>query len=70
MLFGMNHATDVDSLITYLAHFGHERLTTALVPRMNTQEIHQVVDLLTQIMRNHLTDEEYHALFLGEPHHH
>lgn len=70
MVFGLNHATDVESLITFLTHFGHGRLTTALVPRMRSQEIHQVVDLLTQIMKNHLSDEEYHALFLGESHHH
>jgi hypothetical protein len=29
-----------------------------------------VVDLLTRIMRNHLSDDEYHRLFLGEEHHH
>lgn len=70
MVFGLNHATDVESLITFLAHFGHERLTASLAPRMSSQEISQVVDLLTRIMRNHLSDEEYHALFLGESHHH
>ena len=37
---------------------------------MREEEIHQVVDLLTGIMRNHLSGEEYHNLFLGEEHHH
>lgn len=70
MFFGMNRATDEQSLIAFLRQFSSDRLTAALVPRMSEEEIHQVVDLLTGIMRNHLSGEEYHRLFLGEDHHH
>ena len=70
MFFGMNRATDEQSLIAFLRQFSSDRLTAALVPRMSEEEIHQVVDLLTGIMRNHLSGEEYHNLFLGEEHHH
>jgi hypothetical protein len=70
MLFGLDRATDEQSLITFLRLFGDERLAHELVPRMNEEEIHLVVDLLTSIMRNHLSDDEYHRLFLGEEHHH
>lgn len=70
MFFGLNRATDEQSMIAFLHQFGDERLTRALVPRMSEEEIHQVIDLLTQIMRNHLSSDEYHRLFLGEEHHH
>ena len=70
MFFGMNRRTDEQSLASFLKLFSDERLTSKLIPRMNENEIHQIVDLLTQIMKNHLSDEEYHALFLGEAHHH
>lgn len=70
MFFGINRATDEQSLITFLRLFSGDRLTHELVPRMSEEEIHQVVDLLTRIMRNHLSDDEYHRLFLGEEHHH
>ena len=70
MFFGMNRATDEQSLIAFLRQFSSDHLTAALVPRMSEEEIHQVVDLLTGIMRNHLSGEEYHRLFLGEDHHH
>ncbi|MBM9536827.1 hypothetical protein [Desulfobulbus alkaliphilus] len=70
MFFGMNRTTDEQSLVTFLQRFSDERLTSILVPRMAEQEIHQLVDLCTAIMRNHLSGEEYHALFLGEEHHH
>ncbi len=70
MFFGMNRATDEQSLVTFLQQFSSDALTAALVPRMSEDEIHQVVDLLTAIMRNHLSKQEYHRLFLNEDHHH
>lgn len=70
MFFGMNRATDEQSLVTFLQQFSSDALTAALVPRMSEEEIHQVVDLLTAIMRNHLSKQEYHRLFLNEDHHH
>lgn len=70
MFFGLDRATDEQSLITFLKQFSEDRLLGTLVPRMSEEEIHQVVDLLTMVMRNHLSGEEYHYLFLGEDHHH
>ena len=70
MFFGLNRATDEQSLVTFLQLFSSDALTAVLVPRMSEEEIHQVVDLLTAIMRNHLSKQEYHRLFLNEEHHH
>ncbi|MCL2789750.1 MAG: hypothetical protein FWD79_03815 [Desulfobulbus sp.] len=70
MFFGLNRTTDEQSLIAFLNLFSSDRLTRELVPRLSEEEIHQVVDLLTQVMRNHLSSDEYHRLFLGEEHHH
>ena len=70
MFFGLDRATDEQSLITFLKQFSKDRLLGTLAPRMSEDEIHQVVDLLTMVMRNHLSGEEYHSLFLGEDHHH
>ncbi len=70
MFFGLNRATDEQSLVAFLRQFSSDALTSALVPRMTEEEINQVVDLLTAIMRNHLSKEEYHRLFLDEDHRH
>lgn len=70
MFFGLNRTTDEQSLIEFLRLFAEDRLCRVLVPRMSEEEIHQVVDLLTQTMRNHLSSDEYHRFFLGEEHHH
>ena len=70
MFFGLNRETDEQSLIEFLQHFSDDRLTQVLVPRMSEEEIHQIVDLLGVIMKNHLSGDEYHRLFLNEEHHH
>lgn len=70
MIFGLNRTTDEQSLVIFLRQCSDDRLVCELVPRMTGEEIHQVVDLLTKIMRNHLSSDEYHRLFLGEEQHH
>lgn len=67
MIFGLNRAEDERSLADFLKLFSESRLTSVLVPRMTDEEIHQTVEMLSSIMRNHLNENEYHALFLGRP---
>ncbi|ADW19101.1 hypothetical protein Despr_2968 [Desulfobulbus propionicus DSM 2032] len=70
MFFGIDRATDEQSLIDFLHHFSDERLSRVLVSRMTEAEIHQVVNVLTGLMKTHLSGDEYHTLFLREDHHH
>lgn len=67
--FGLNRTTDEESLAAFLRLFNKKSLAAVLIPRMTDAEIMRVVDLLTGIMRNHLQEEEYHELFLGDKRH-
>jgi len=67
--FGLNRTTDEESLAAFLRLFNKKDLTSILIPRMTDAEIMRVVDLLTDIMHNHLQEEEYHELFLGDKRH-
>jgi len=69
ILFGLNRTEDERSLAAFLRHFSKKQLTSVLVPRMSDAEIQQTVELLTGIMRNHLSEKEYHSLFLGDGQH-
>lgn len=66
MYFGMSRDKDEESLVTFLKMFSNDRLTDTLIPRMSDEDINLVVDTLTEVMRNNLTNEEYHQLFLGK----
>jgi hypothetical protein len=64
--FGLNRSLDEQSLALFLKRFGAPALLAALLPRLADEEIIRVVDLLSDLLRAHLTDHEYHRLFLDD----
>lgn len=65
IIFGLNREDDERSFTDFLQLFSQDRLTSVLIPRMTDEEINSTVEMLSSIMRNHLSEKEYHALFLG-----
>jgi TorA maturation chaperone TorD len=66
--FGFSREVDEKSLIFYLQKFSEDVLVKALVPRLSDDEINQLFELMSRLMRSHLTDAEYHTLFLKDDH--
>jgi hypothetical protein len=64
--FGLSREVDEKSLIVYLQKFSDDDLLAALAPRLSDAEITQLFELLSQLMRKYLTDDEYHHLFLKD----
>lgn len=69
IVFGLSRKEDERSLADFLKLFSNEELLAALIPRMTDDEMQRIVQLLTGVMRNHLSGEEYHSLVLGEREH-
>jgi hypothetical protein len=65
--FGFDRATDERSLVAFLAAFSGRPLLHTLASRLADEEILAVVDFLTGLMKKHLTEKEYHRLFLAGP---
>ncbi|MGR0481090.1 MAG: hypothetical protein ACTFAL_06700 [Candidatus Electronema sp. V4] len=68
--FGLSRELDEQSLALFLRLFSREELLRTLIPRLTEEEISSLVDKLTGILRRHLTEKEYHELFLGDYDHH
>jgi len=64
--FGFDRSTDERSLALFLSCFADQQLLDTLLPRLADEEILQVVDFITGLMQKHLSEEEYHKLFLSE----
>jgi hypothetical protein len=64
--FGLDRPTDENTLIYYLQKFSDDELIKTMVKRMTDQEMLSLFDLLGALLKNHLTEEEYHHLFLKE----
>ena len=68
IIFGLNRTTDEQSIVSFLKLFSSDALLSTLVPRLTDREIATLTDILTGLMRQHLSEQEYHRLFLdGQP---
>lgn len=64
--FGLDRPTDENTVRCYLQKFSDDALTAALLPRLDDAELAGIFDLISRLLRRHLSEEEYHRLFLKE----
>ena len=64
--FGFNRETDESTIIYYLQKFSDDGLMQTLVKRLTDQELADIFDLVTRLLKTHLTEKEYHHLFLKD----
>jgi len=62
--FGYDRKTDENTIQYYLQKFSDDRLMEILLPRLTDEELAEIFDLLSRLLKNHLCEEEYHQLFL------
>lgn len=64
--FGWDRATDEHSCQAFVRRFAYPKLLAVLVPRLTDSELTGLIDQLSGIMKQHLSEKEYHSLFLGK----
>ncbi len=68
--FGLTEEIDRQSLATFLKLAGQEEFAELLSSRLSSKEILELVDGFMILLRKHLSEDEYHRLFLQDEHHH
>lgn len=68
--FGLSHQLDQQSFSSFLQLAGRPEFADLLSQRLSEQEILSFVSFFTGILKNNLSEEEYHRLFLLDEHHH
>jgi hypothetical protein len=66
--FGWDRETDENSLICYLQMFSDDLLLKALAGKLSDQDIDEIQAMVHRILKKHLTESEYHQLFLKDNH--
>jgi hypothetical protein len=64
--FGLDRETDENTIICYLQKFSDDVLMATLVRRMEQAELAELFDFVNRLLRRHLTEAEYHRLFLKD----
>jgi hypothetical protein len=66
--FGLNRESDMDTVIYYLQKFSDDQLMTLLRKRLTDDDRRAIFDLLSGLLRKHLSESEYHGYFLKDNH--
>ena len=66
--YGADRETDENTLIYYLQKFSDDKFMAMITKRMTDEEMLELFDLINRLLKNHLTEAEYHQLFLKEEH--
>jgi len=64
--FGFNRETDENTVVYYLQKFSDDDLMETLIKKMSDQELAELFNLMGRLLKKHLTEPQYHALFLKE----
>ncbi len=64
--FGFDRETDENTIVYYLQKFSDDELMETLIKKLSDEELGELFDLVTRLLKNHLTEPQYHALFLKE----
>ena len=67
--FGMDRENDEQAIIYYLQKFSDDSLMAVLRHRLDNEELKMLFDLMSDLLRKHLSEQEYHRLFLKEEGH-
>ncbi len=64
--FGFDRETDENTVIYYLQKFSDDTLMNVMKERLSDQELEDLFNRLSGLLRRHLSENEYHALFLKD----
>ena len=62
--FGFNRETDEKTITYYLQKFSDDAVMQTLIKRLTDKDLAEIFDLITRLLKMHLSEDEYHTLFL------
>lgn len=68
--FGLGRKPNEETIQFLLQKFTDDAVLSALIPRMTDQELEELHDQIYIYLKRHLSEDEYHNLFLKDDHHH
>ena len=64
--FGFDRETDENTVVCYLQKFSDDRLMKILKNRLSDEELEKIFEFVSMLLKKHLTEDEYHSLFLKD----
>lgn len=66
--FGLDRETNENTVVCYLQKFSEDALMQTLKSRLTDQELESIFEMISALLKRHLSEAEYHRLFLKDDH--
>ena len=64
--FGLDRETDEKTVMVYFQKFSDDALLDTIVKRMTDELLEEAFGFISRLLKDHLSEQEYHRLFLKE----
>lgn len=64
--FGLDRDTDEETIMFYLQKFSEDSFLKAFIPRLSDRELEEIYLFINDKLKQHLSENEYHTLFLKD----
>jgi hypothetical protein len=64
--YGLDRETDENTVQVYLQKLSDDRLMKTILKRMTDEDLAEVFEVASRVLRKYLSEPEYHQLFLKE----
>ena len=67
--FGWDRKTDEETVMFYLQKFSDDTFLTHIISKLSGEELEEIYNLINRLLRTHLSEKNYHSLFLKDDSH-
>jgi len=64
--YGLDRQSNEDIVEVYLQKFSDDFLMSTILKRMSDEDLNEVFEVTGKMLKKHLTEPEYHQLFLKD----
>ncbi|MBA4417535.1 MAG: cytoplasmic protein [Syntrophus sp. (in: bacteria)] len=64
--YGLDRESNENTVHLYLQKFSDDRLMKTILKRMTDDDLNEVFEIISKMLKTYLTEPEYHQLFLKE----
>ncbi len=64
--YGLDRQTNEDTVQVFLQKFSDDTLMATILERMSDEDLTELFEFTSRMLKKYLTDPEYHALFLKD----
>ena len=66
--YGLDRQTDENTVICYLQKFSDDTLMKRIIQRFSNEDLAEIFEVITRLLKEYLDEDEYHRFFLKDDH--